>query len=546
MSATATDQRTETRRIGRGRLRNRSRPPVHLWIPALLVTGAVLLPLAYLALRTVGGGEDALTLLGRARTLDIVLRSLALVVTVTVGSTVLAVPLAWLTVRTDLPGRRVWAVLTALPLVIPSYIGAYLMVVALAPGGMLEDALAPLGIGRIPGFIYGLPGATMALTLLCYPYVLLTVRAALWRLDPALEETARSLGHGPWATFRRVTLPLLWPAIAAGALLVALYTLSDFGAVSILRYETFTWAIYVQYESAFNREIAAALSLVLVLMAFGLLALEARTRRRAEHLQTTKTGSSAPPTRVALGRWRWPALGLCSVVVLCALVLPMGVLIYWVVRGVSAGEPLLVLWKPALNSITAGALAAGATVLAALPLAILTVRYRTRLGPLLERLSHVGFALPGVVVALSLVFFGINFAYPLYQTLALLIFAYVVLFLPTALGTLRTSLMQIGPSLEEAARSLGKTPLRAFARVSLPLMRSGVLAGAALVFLLTMKELPATLILSPFDFKTLATSIWSAVSEAFFAQAAAPALLLILVSSVPMAILILQERGWDR
>lgn len=525
--------------VGRGRPL-RDRPPIVVWVVALGVGAAMALPLVYLVLRTLGAGPEVWELLFRTRTAEIILRSLLLVVTVTGACMALAVPLAWLTVRTDLPLRRFWAVATALPLVIPSYIGGFLVIVALGPRGMLQQALAPLGVERLPE-VYGFPGAVLTLTLLSYPYVLLTVRASLWRLDPALEESARSLGRGPWETFLRVTLPLLRPAIAAGSLLVALYTLSDFGAVSMLRYETFTWAIYVQYESAFNRMIAAALSLVLVAFTLLLLFLEARTRSRAAYYRSA-AGATTPPPQINLGRWKAPALFFCTLIVLFALILPMTVLLYWVGRGLSAGEPLLLLWGPGLNSITAAAWAAGATVAAALPVAFLSVRCPGRLSAAIERLSYVGFALPGIAVALALVFFGAHFARPLYQTMPLLVFAYGVLFFPAALGAVRSSLHQVSPHLEEVARSLGHSRWGVLRTVSLPLMRSGLLAGAALVFLLTMKELPATLILSPLGFKTLATAIWSAASEAFFAQAAAPALLLILISSVPLAFLARDER----
>jgi len=220
--------------------------------------------------------------------------------------------------------------------------------------------------------------------------------------------------------------------------------------------------------------------------------------------------------------------------------MPVAVLVYWVLRGISAGEPMLLLWSHARNSLYVSGLAAVVAVVAALPIATLTVRYPSRISGLLERISYIGFALPGIVVALALVFFGIRYATPLYQTLGLLIFAYAVLFLPTAVGAARTSLLQVNPMIEDAARSLGKTPWQVFATITFPLVRPGVLAGAAMVFLLAMKELPATLILSPIGFKTLATSIWGATEDGFFAQAAAPALLLILASSIPMALLVLR------
>ena len=530
----------EPRVVATGARRARQiRPPAVIWVPAALVAGGMVLPLAYLVLRTLGVGTEVWDQLFRSRTLEILIRSTLLVVAVTGASVVIAVVLAWLTVRTDLPLRRSWSVITVLPLVIPSYVGGFVVVVALGPKGLLQGWLAPLGVERLPE-IFGFPGAMLTLTLLSYPYVLLPVRAALWRLDPSLEETSRSLGKGPAATFARVALPLLRPALAAGALLVALYTLSDFGAVSLLHYETFTWAIYIRY-GYFARDLAAALSLVLVALALGLLILETRTRGRAQYYRSS-TGAIRPPTTIRLGRWRWPALAFCTVVAFLSLVMPVSVLGYWVARGVSAGEPLLLLWSYARNSLYVSGLAAGVAVMAALPLAILTVRYPGRISGLLERVSYIGFALPGIVVALALVFFAVRYATPLYQTMGLLILAYVVLFLPTAVGAARTSLLQVSPMLEEAARSLGRTPLRVFATITFPLVRPGILAGAAMVFLLTMKELPATLILSPIGFRTLATSVWSATEDGFFAQAAAPAILLILASSVPMIFLV--SRGW--
>lgn len=515
-------------------------PPAVIWLPAALVAAMVLLPLAYLVLRTLGAGGEIWDLLFRARTLEILGRTVSLVIAVTVVSIAISLPLAWLTTRTDLPLRRLWSVLTVLPLVIPSYVAGYVIIAALGPRGMLQQLLAaPFGLERLPD-IYGFPGAMLAIVVIGYPYVLLPLQASMRGLDPSLEEASRSLGHGPWGTFRRVTLPQLRPAIAAGALLVALYTLSDFGAVSLLRYETFTWAIYLQYTSI-DRMAAAGLSMVLVIMAMVILFIEVHSRGRARYHRSA-VSSARPPAYSRLGRWRWPAFGFCTLFILLSLIMPISVLGYWLIRGVSAGEPFQVVWSSALNSGYVSLLAVIVTVVAALPVAILAVRYSGRISGLLERATYIGFALPGIVIALALVFFGANYATPLYQTLGLLIFAYVILFLPQAVGAIRSGLLQISPRLEEAARSLGRTPRQTLTTVTLPLVRPAILAGAALVFLTTMKELPATLILSHIGFKTLAISIWSATSEVFFARAAVPALLLILVSSVPMAFLVIRER----
>ena len=500
----------------------------------------MVLPVAYLVIRTLGTGDEAWDLLLRERVLATLGRTVLLAASVTAVTVALAVPLAWLTVRADLPFRRMWSVLTVLPLVIPSYVGGFVVVAALGPRGMLQEHLAGplLGMDRLPE-IYGFPGATLTLAFLSYPYVLLSVRAAMWGLDPSLEESSKSLGYRGTSTFFKLVLPQLRPAIAAGALLVALYTLSDFGAVSILRYETFTHVIYLQYEGG-ARALAAASSIVLVFLALVILVVEARARGRSRFYRSG-VGAKRPAAPVRLGPWRWPAFCFCGVVVLLALAAPTGVLGYWLARGVLAGESLGLAWSTVANSMYVSGLAAAAAAIFAVPVAILTIRHAGLGSVVLERITYIGFALPGIVIALALVFFGAKYVAPLYQTLGLLVLAYVVLFLPAAVGAARASMLQVSPRAEEAARGLGKSPYQTFTSVTLPLVRPGVLAGAALVFLITMKELPATLILSPIGFKTLATSIWSATEAAFFAQAAAPALLLILVSSVPLAFLMLRD-----
>ena len=516
-------------------------PPLPALLPALLVGAAMALPVVYLIVRGASASDQAWDLLFRVRTLETFWRTLLLIVCVTTLSAAIAVPFAWLTLKTDLPFRRVWTVLAALPLVIPSFVGAFLYISALGPKGLLQSALEVMfGVERLPD-MYGLLGATAVLTLLSYPYLFLTVRGSIANLDPATEEASRSLGHGAWSTFFRVTLPQLKPSITAGSLLVALYTLSEFGAVALLRYNTFTFSIYQQYEGSIDRSIAALLSFVLVIMAVAILLSENYTRGRGRYYRLG-AGSARRPSIVRLGRWKWAALGALGTVLILALVLPVGVLMFWLIRGLGAGEPLLLMWSATRNSLLASGAAAVVTSAMAIAMAVLLVRYPSKLNRVLEPISFTGYALPGVVVALALVFFGAKYARPLYQTHWLLIFAYAVLFFPVALGSVRSALLQISPRLEDAARCLGHNPLRVMMRVTLPLMRSGVLMGAALVFLLTMKELPATLILGPLGFQTLATSVWSASTEAFFARAAAPALMIILTSSIPMTLLVLREK----
>ena len=516
-------------------------PPFIVLAPAIAVTLLLLVSPVYLAARTLGSGDDVLDLLLRLRMLEILGRTLLLMASVTLACIVIGVPLAWLVARTDLPGRRFFSVALLLPLVIPSYVGGLVAVAALGSRGMLQGFLEEVAaVQRLPD-ISGFPGAFIVLTLFSYPYVMLTVQAALQRLDPALEETSRGLGYGSRQTFLRVTLPLLRPPIAAAGLLVALYTLSDFGAVSLLNYETLTWAIFVQYDVGIDRSLGAAMSLVLVVVALTALGGEGLVRTGSRYYRSDQ-GTPRPSPTVWLRGWKWPAAGFCGSVVLAGLLLPVAVLVFWTARGVAAGEPFLLPWQAAFNALYASLLAAGVATGAALPVAIVIVRFPGLLSAVLERITYIGFALPGIAVALGLVFVGANYLPALYQTLGMLVAAYLVLFLPTAVGATRASLLQVNPNLENAARGLGRTPLQTLATVTVPLVRPGLLAGAALVFLLTMKELPATLVLSPIGFDTLATSVWAASSEAFFARAAASALLLLAVSALPLAFLTLRQQ----
>ncbi|HEX5567049.1 MAG TPA: ABC transporter permease subunit, partial [Streptomyces sp.] len=307
-SAPSGHGRAGHRDTGRGsRGRSGRRPPLLLVAAASLAGALALLPLLYLGVRALERGPAyAWDAVATDRTLELLVRSLGLAAVVVTACLVLGVSLAWLTVRTALPGARMWSVLATLPLAVPSYVAAFAWISA-APG------------------LAGFPGAALALTLACYPYVYLPVTAALRGIDPAQEEAARSLGHGPLHTFRRVTLPQLRPAAAGGGLLVALYVLSDFGAVSIMRYDTFTLAIHTSYKASFDRTPAAALSVVLVVMTVLLVAAESRTRGRAGHARTGG-GTARPAPPAPLGALRWPALGWCTAVAAAGVVFPLATL----------------------------------------------------------------------------------------------------------------------------------------------------------------------------------------------------------------------------
>ena len=514
-------------------------PPIGLTLLGGGIAVAVLSPILWIFLRAADvGASRAASLLVRPSMVEILVNSVALVTTVTLASVLLGVPMAVLTVETDLPFRRFWTVALALPLVVPSYIGAFAFVSAFGPRGVLADALAGVGVESIPT-IYGFLGASLVLTLYVYPYVFLTTRAALLSFDGTLVEAARTLNHSRWAAFRRITLPQIVPGIAAGALLVALYTLSDFGTPAIMHFKVFTQAIYVEFNT-FGRDTAALLSLELLAVTAVIVALESRVGGRGSD---SYAGGGSRTARTALGAWKVPALLFCGTVAVLALAVPLGVLFLWLTRTGPgyAGGGFAFDWTFGWNSVRVSALTALLATLAAIPVAYLAARYRSAATELFDRATYVGYATPGIVLGIALVYFGSSYAPAIYQTVPLLVFAYVVRFLPQAVGTTRSSVLQVDAKLVEAARTLGRPPREAFRKVTLPLIAPGVIAGAALVFLTTMKELPATLLLRPTGFETLVTYIWRVQDAGYYGQAAVPALALVAVSALSILVLLKQD-----
>ncbi len=522
-----------------GGLGARRRPAgaVSSWLAALArtVAVAVSLPLVYLLLRALEGGwRTAAAAVFSPLTLRLTLHTLALVVGVLALALPLAVGSAWLVVRTDLPGRRLWAVLAALPLVFPSYVAALGWVAVLGPRGLVGDWL---GIERLPEVVYGYPGALLVLALFTHPYVYLQCVAALRLMDGSVEEASRSLGRGRWSTFFGAVLPRLGPAVYSGSLLVALYVLSDFGAVSILGYNTFTLAIYNAYRTLFDRSVAASLSLALVALTVGFIALESLATRR---LRPAGGHRLRPPRAVPLGRWRLPALAGMALVATANLGVPLTMVAVWGWRGLGEARATAGILRLAANSVEVALAAAVAALALAVPIAVWRARENGRMARATHGLAFSGYALPGLVVALALVFFAVRAAPWLYQTAVLLVGAYVVRFLPAAIAAVRSAVAGLSPRWEEAARSLGRSAHAVLWTITLPLVRPGLLAGGGLVFLSAMKELPATLILRPTGFETLATAIWSAASEGIYSAAALPALCLVLASALPVYALIIK------
>lgn len=490
------------------------RAPRWLLLAAAASAVVSMLPLAYLLARTVDAGwATVFDILTRPRTWEVAWNSLSLAVAVAVATLLIGIPAAWLITRSTLRWNRGWLVLLALPLAVPSYVAAYTWV-AMFPG------------------MKGFWAAWLVLTLVSTPYVVLPVVAALRTSDAGGERVARSLGLSPTKAFLRVGLPQIAPAAAAGALLAALYTLSDFGTVSIMRYDAFTRVIYASYRASFDRTSAAVLSLILVSLALVFVIFEQLTRGSARRYRVG-SGTARVAERAPLGRWAWPSYALVGGFTFLALVVPIASLGRMLVRSVDLGVDLPAVAQAMLSTVWVSLLGAVVALALALPVGVLAARYHSpgvRLTELGAFTSHV---LPGVVVGLSLVFLTLAVVPGAYQTVAVLAFAYGILFLPKALGSVRSATAAVPPGLEEVARSAGLGPLRSFVRVTLPNTWPGVLAGGTLAMLTAMKELPATLMLRPTGMETLATHMWRDTEVADFAAAAPYAAALLVVAALP-------------
>ena len=487
------------------------------YIPAALVAMAAALPVVVLA----GLAADADQVM-TARQLGLLGSTLLLTAETVVGAILIGVPLALLTSLVRLPGGVFWLIALAAPLALPSYVGAFTFYAAFGPSGEIE-ALVGLETPRATGLL----GACVVMALYTYPFVLLATRAAVLGQDANLINAARTLGMSLFGAIVRVVLPRAASGIAAGALLAALYALSDFGTPAILGVDTFTRDIYVEYN-AFGLARAAVLSLhLLALVAFVLL---------LESLFRSDPGVTGRLPLIRPTRWQLlAAISGVAPILLLAIVLPLAIFTLWLVRDGGGDFDFAIAW----NSTYASLLAALLAVLLALPVA--QAAMAGRIGRIFERIVYFGFGIPGIVMGTALLYLSLELPV-LYQTLAVLVAAYVLRFLPLAVGAARATAETVDSNLTPAARVLGAGPFEVFRRVTLPITIRGVIAGAALVFLESMRELPATLLLAPTGFETLATYLWRVYEAGYFGRAAIPGLLLLLMSGLGLALMLFGER----
>jgi iron(III) transport system permease protein len=482
---------------------------------------ATLIPLGYVAWSAVSiGPAKAYELVVRPRVGELLFNTVALVVVTVPLCAVIGVGVAWLVERTDLPGRALWRPLFVAPLAVPAFVNSYAWV------------------GVIPS-LHGLWAGVLVTTLSYFPFMYLPVAAALRRLDPAIEESARALGSGSAGVFFRVVLPQLRLAVLGGGLLIGVHLLAEFGAFAMVRFDTFTVAIFQQFQVTFDGAAGSMLAGVLVLLCLVLLVAEASARGQARF---SRIGAGAPrnATPIRLGRNMITAQSALAALAVLALGVPVWTIVRWLWIGGADVWALDDIASALGQTIGLATVAAALTTLLAFPVAWVAVRSRGVLARVVEGANYVTSSLPGIVTALALVTVTIHLAHPLYQSIALIVFAYMLLFMPRALVNVRAGLAQVPPSLEEASRSLGSSPTTTFLRVTLRLTAPAAAAGASLVFVAVATELTATLLLAPTGTKTLSMRFWSFSSELDYAAAAPYALVLVLLA-IPVTLVLIRQ-----
>ena len=519
------------------------RRPVTLTLLATGVCACAALPLLYVVLHALRADPELWVRLLSAQLPRLLRRTALLVLCVSATTGAAGILAAWLVERTDLPGRRVWRWLLALPLAVPGYVMALCYMVLLRRGGLVDQlAMTYLGFERqqlpLPP-LFSLGGVTVVMSLYAFPLVYLAVSAALRLQDAALVEAARLAGRSQRQIFFEVTSRLVAPAAAGGLLLVGLYVLSDFGTVALMRYQTFTTAIYRQFAGEIGRTAASVVSLGLIALSLPLLLGDGLLHRGQRRFSRGAHWRPAP--RVKLGAWRLPGLGFILALATASLFLPLTVLGGLTLQGLLAPTEVdrvwrigsMSLWRSSVSSVLLALAAASLVVLLALLPALLSVRHAGPYSRGLAWLSKTVFALPGIIIALGFLMFFIRT--PIYATTLALVLALAFRLLPQTVTLHEATLRTVSPNLEQAARVMGEGPWTTLGRVTIPLAAPGLLAAWALAFVGAMKELPLLVILRPPGFDTLPVKVWEAANDSVYTQAAPPALLLVILTTLTLA-----------
>lgn len=518
-------------------------------IPGLLMALVVVAPIFYLFSSWSQIDRQLWQHLLDTQLTGLITNTLLLVVSVALATSLVGVSLAWLTALCEFPGRRWldWALM--LPLAIPPYVFAFVVLGVFDFGGVFQNILRLILPGYVGGDARSLPMLVLVMTAVLYPYVYLLTRNIFLMQGRASFDVARSLGATPLQAAWKVTLPMARPGIVAGVSLVMMETLADFGAVSVFNFDTFTTAIYKSWISMFSLATAAQLASLLLLFVVSVILLERTTRGRGRIEQKS---ASLERFRlrgpVALGASLW-----CLLILLLAFVLPLLQLFYWVGTIVDARGMVGALFNDAtlrlIQNTFVLALVSSLLIVGIVFVLNLAAR-QNRAAPLFLEVAGLGYALPGSVLAVGIVAVSsqldglvVHSASGSFLVGGLLglFFAYLIRFFRPANSPIESAMRRLQPQLGESAQSLGAGKLRIAGRIYLPILTPGILAALLLAMIDIMKEMPATLMLRPFGWDTLATHIYNLTSESEWQRAAIPALILVTVSAVPVIMLIRQS-----
>jgi len=508
--------------------------PKALIITNFIILITFLLPTFYLIWRFLTFTRSYVSFFRSWNVFDLLLNTMLLFIFVVISSLILGLLISIILVRFNIPGSKILFTLSVLPLVIPSYIGALTYVSAFSPKGLFVQLFSSLGINEIAG-IDGFFGSWLVLTLFTYPYVVLICSSALRNLDSTVEDAARSLGKNRFNVYTQVVVPRLKKPIIFSGLLVGLYVISDFGAVSLMRYSTLTKAIYSYYEFNINGDPVIFYSSILIVLAL-LISFIQRGSEEARSAKVSGTPKISEKTNLS-PRSKVLIYTFLSLVIFSGLILPISVLSYWLIRGLSAGNSVRAVFGGVVGSLSVSLLAALFSVIVSTPIIIMVSQYRSKFGNVLERIMLALYGLPHISVGVAILFITIKIFPSIYQSFTALIISYLIVFLPQAIGAGQASMEQVKSNYLDASAGLGMSKLKSFYRITLPLIYRGLFAGGALVFLSTMKELPQTLLLRPTGLNTMAIDIWSYASEGLFTQAAFSSFILLAISAIPTYIL---------
>jgi len=501
-----------------------------IYISSLILAFFLILPLLYLLVKITFEFNLFFDFIFNTKILKLSFNTVSLILLVVIFSILISLPLAFLNVRSNMPFAKYLTSISVLPIALPSYVMATTQIEIWSKNGWVHNFLQLFfEMKTFPSF-YGLVGSVFVLSLITYPYVYIGLAAMFRRFDYQMIDASRTLGDSSFGTFRKIIFPLVKPTIVAGSLLVSLYVLSDFGAVSLLRFNTFTIAIFNRMYNSISNYGVLEISLLAILFCFLILFIESKTKNEARYFSNSNLSDIK---KIDLGIWKWILFPISLIPLIFGFILPISVLIYWFIIGFGEDTGFRDVIQPTINTIIISSVSAFFITLVSIPL-LITIRKNIRiLSFMIDKVSYIGLSLPGVIVSMSLVFFCINYFDYIYQTFIVLVLGYFISFLPAALGPIKSSMTQIDPKLEDASFTLGAGKIKTYYNIVIKLASPGFIYGGVLVFILCLKELPATLILSPIGFQTLATEIWSNASEAFFIKTALASIVLVIIAGIP-------------